>query len=158
MRKLYVTTGIIALVFTVLGTGYAANSSVFNMASDGHFMKMDARDAYNRPVECEYSFETTPFLRAYSRLTPFGVCRLQRFPLDNSLKITIPRIFTLPVVAVSFFYGARRLLSYFSEHIVSKAKVSRIGIHLLIILLVLILEPFLQTGSEPRFRIPVLIE
>lgn len=154
MKKIFVIVAIIALLAILFKPSYA----VFDVASGEYFMRLDARDAYNRPVENNYRFQPTPFLKTYSMLTPFGICRWQRSPFDKSLKFTREKIFKVPLGAVSYIYSERRILSRFSEKIASREYTHKIEIYLLILIVMLIFEPNLQSKKEPRFRVPILIE
>lgn len=157
MKKIFVIAGLITLLAVLVRPVYAA-SGIFDMASGEHFMRLDTRDASNQSVESNYSFQTTPFLKVYTMLTPFGVCSWQRSPVDNAVKICSKRIFKVPLDAVTYICSQRRILSRFSEKIASKEYTHKIGIYLLILNLILILEFVLQSKKEPRFRVPVLIE
>ncbi len=152
MKKILFIAGITALIFIVTGTGHAGGG-MFNTASDELFMRVDARDAYNRPIESNYAFQAMSFHKAFSMLSTFGVCRWQRSPIDKSTKITRDNTFKLPAIVMSFLYNGRRI----PEYIVS-GTFSKLGIYLLILMLVLLHESILQTGREPRFRKPVLLE
>jgi hypothetical protein len=158
MKKIFVIAGLIALLFVLIRPGYAAYNA-FDMGNREHFMRVDARDAFNRPVQTNCSFESSSFTEAYSMLTPFGVSRWCQSHGSASPKITSGKTFKVPLEIVSFINNTqRRILSRFSEKIVAVNPIYKIGIFILITLLFLIFEPFLQTGKEPRFRLPILLE
>lgn len=153
MKKIFIIAGAITLLSVLAKPGY----SFFNITGGEHSMHLDARDAFNRPVECNYKFQTTSFFKAYSMLTPFGVSRWLHSPFASA-EISQKKTFKIPFITVPFIYEERKILSCFSKKFVNRKSSYNINILFLILTLGIALKFNLPSKDEPRFRVPVLIE
>lgn len=158
MNKIVTIAGILVLLVTVT-SAVNASYNAFDMSSESHFMRVDSRDAFNRPVASEYRFESSGFFQAYSQISPFGICRFERLPLDNSVTIIPDKKFRIPTVIASFISNYSRVLLRFLEKVLERDYYCIIGIYLMLFsFFPLAFKENLQSLREPRFRVPVLIE
>lgn len=156
MKKIYVITGIFILLFILVGPGYAGYNTIDSIYSN-HFMKIDARDAFNRPVTEENRLFQAPF-NTYSKLPDISIAPWNVAPIDNSLKYTSKKIFKIPFIATPFIYSSRKTLSRFTVKVSVNNPLYKNWLFFLILPFILLCKEKLPTLDEPRFRVPVLIE
>ncbi|MBN2406787.1 MAG: hypothetical protein JXJ19_03720 [Elusimicrobia bacterium] len=140
-------------MFGLIQAGHAYYS-----AYDSHFMRVDARDAYNRPVESAPVFEESAFSDAYSAAAPLGPGRWSRPLADDDTMIYHNSFFKVPFIAVPFLYSSRSSYPRFTEKHVCNTAFQKTGYLLFMLALVLIYDPNPRSDKEPRFRVPVFLE
>lgn len=158
MKKVFIFTTIITLI--VLGAlGSARAYSPYTASGSNHFMRLDGRDANNRPVEAVVQTESSPFYNAYAMLSSFGRSRWQRSSTSSPLYLGAKKIFSVTLVAVPFIHTEiKRFLNHVKRLLTQSSPFFGISTVILFLLTVLIFESTFHTTREPRFRVPVFLE
>jgi hypothetical protein len=151
MKKILGGICVLALLF-----GLAQAGNAYYEAWDSHFMRIEGRDAFNRPAQTNFYFEEPVFFKIYSMISPFGVCRWQpNSPL--SAEISRDKSLKVPYAAVPFINN-RLILPKISEKHLSKYLFPQTLTLLLLTAFILSYSPNLCSKDEPRFRVPVFLE
>lgn len=156
MKKAFIFITIMTLI--VLGALQSARA-YSPMSGSNHFMRLDGRDANNRPVKAAVRTEISPFYNAYAMLTAFGSNRWHRSSESSSLYLGAKKIFSVSLVAVPFIHTEiKRFLNHIKRLLTQSSPFFGVSAVILFLLTVLIFESSFHTTTEPRFRVPVFIE